>query len=93
MTKPSKKPTKPQEDVKKYALSEEEKTGLKRLLTTLGFFNTAIQGLEYSLQINQAAIEKRVGVGEAPAGFKHQTRIDMETMELHVRTVKDEEAK
>ena len=77
------------ENVKKYSLSDSEKASVKRILTTIGFFNTAIQGLQYSLQIEQAGIEKRVDVKEAPKGFKHQARIDMETMELLVQTVKE----
>ena len=77
------------EAVKKYSLSDSEKASVKRILTTMGFFNTAVQGLQYSMHIEQAGIEKRVGVSPAPQGFKNETRIDMETMELLVQTVKE----
>lgn len=79
--------------VKKYSLSKEEETVIKRLLSTMGFFNTALEGIQLSLQVEQARIEGRCKLGQPKAGYKHQTRIDMESMSLLVKEVKIEEPK
>jgi len=89
----SKSQEKKEEGVKKYSLSDIEKQSFKRILSTMGFLNTCLEGLQYSLQVQQAAVEKRVSVGEAPKGFTIQTRIDMETFELLAKQVKIEEPK
>lgn len=78
------------EDVKKYSLSKEEQADFKRIISTMGFFQVALQGLEYSLQIKQSQIEASRAVGKAPEGYRLQSRIDMEAGQLLVRKVKIE---
>lgn len=80
-------------EVKKYPLTIEEKTGFKRILSTMGFFNAALEGLQLSLQVLQAQIENGRKVGTAPEGFVLQTKIDIEDGFLCVRKVKKEEPK
>lgn len=80
-------------DVKEYSLSDDEKQSIKRIISTMGFFNAALEGLSYSLQVQQAAIEKRCSIGEPPKGFKYQTRIDPATFKLFRRKVKIEDKK
>lgn len=80
-------------DVKEYSISDEDKQTIKRIITTMGFFNAALEGLSYSLQVQQAAIEKKCAIGEPPAGYKYQTRIDPATFKLFRRKVKIEDKK
>jgi len=82
--------TTPKEEIRKFKLTDDEFTKFKRLLNTIGFFNTAVESMQTDLQVTQAMIENRVAVGQAPEGYKYQTKIDMETKELHVKKVKDE---
>lgn len=82
--------TTPKEEIRKFKLTDDEFTKFKRLLNTIGFFNTAVESMQTDLQVTQAMIENRVAVGQAPEGYRYQTKIDMETKELHVKKVKDE---
>lgn len=85
------KPTKKMDDgVKKFSLSDQEKARIKRILSTMGFFNVALEGLQYSLEVEQRMVEKRVGVKEAKEGYRLETMIDPDSFELFVREVKIE---
>lgn len=86
---------KPEEDkdLKKYSLNAEEQANMKRLLSTMGFVETIMEGLRISSQVQKVQIEERCGIKEAPVGFKYQSRIDMEKFQLLVKKVKIEEPK
>lgn len=80
-------------DYKIFSTTDEEKTKIRRVLSTVGFFNAAIEGLNYSLEVEKSRIESRVGVGKAKEGYFIQTMIDPETLNLFVREIKKPEAK
>lgn len=80
------------ETLNKYPLSKEEQTEFKRILSTMGFFNAAVEGLQSSLQIKQAQVEARHGIIKAPEGFTLQSRIDLETGFLMVKKIKNQPA-
>ena len=78
-------------EYKTYSTTKEEKANIRRILSTVGFFDEVIKGLNYSLQIEQGKIEKRCGIGKAKEGYTIQTKLDPETLDLFVREIKDEE--
>jgi ribosomal protein S16 len=78
-------------DYKIFSTTDDEKRKIKRILTTVGFFNTAIEGMNYSLEVEQRRIEERVKVGKAKEGYSLHTMIDPETLNLFVREVKKPE--
>lgn len=78
------------EEIKKFKLTEDESNTIARLARTIGFFNVALEAMQTQLQVTQAMIENRVAIGTAPQGYKYQTKIDMESKELHVKKVKVE---
>jgi len=83
----------PKRDYKIFSTTDDEKRKIKRILSTVGFFNSAIEGLQYSLEIEQRKIEERVKVGKAKEGFALHTMLDPETLNLFVREVKKPETK
>lgn len=89
---PSKEELKKQKerDYKIYSTTDEEKHALRQALATIGYFNAAIEGLELKLQFEQAKIERRVGADKVKAkeGYRMQTMIDPETLNLFVREMK-----
>lgn len=89
MSKKTKKQAESKRDYKIYSTTEEEKHAFRQALATIGYFNTAIEGLELKLQLEQAKVERRVGADrEKPKeGFRMQTMIDPETLNLFVREI------
>jgi len=65
---------------KQYDISEEEQLRLKRVISTIGFFTTALNGLQLQLEVEKRTIEKRVAVGE-----DEETVLDMNEMKLFVK--------
>jgi hypothetical protein len=65
---------------KQYDISEEEQLRLKRVISTIGFFTTALNGLQLQLELEKRTIEKRVAVGE-----DEETVLDMNEMKLFVK--------
>lgn len=90
MSQKTKKQKEGERDYKIYSTTDEEKHALRQALATIGYFNAAIEGLELKLQFEQAKIERRVGADKAKAkeGYRMQTMIDPETLNLFVREVK-----
>ena len=77
------------EELKKFPLTKEEQSEFKRILSTMGFFNASIEGLQALLQIKQAQIEVRHGITTAPEGYSLKSRIDLETGFLMVKKIKN----
>lgn len=90
MSKKTQKKKEAERDYKIYSTSDEEKHALRQALATIGYFNAAIEGLELKLQFEQAKIERRVGADKVKPkeGYRMQTMIDPETLNLFVREVK-----
>lgn len=77
--------------VKRFMTSADEQKRIRRIMSTIGFFNTAIEGLNYSLEVEQRRIEARINIGKAKEGYSMQTMIDPVSLELFVREVKNPE--
>ena len=91
MSKKTQNKAEAKRDYKIFSTTDDEKRRIKRILSTVGFFNTAIEGLQYSLEIEQRKIEERVKVGKEKEGYSLQTMLDPETMNLFVREIKKPE--
>lgn len=89
MSQKTKKQAEGKRDYKIYSTTEEEKHAFRQALATIGYFNTAIEGLELKLQFEQAKVERRVGADKVKAkeGFRTQTMIDPDTLNLFVREI------
>jgi uridine kinase len=93
MSQKTKKEAEAKRDYKIFSTTDDEKRKIRRILSTVGFFNAAIEGLQYSLEVEQRRVEERVKVGKAKEGFTLQTMLDPETLNLFVREVKIPEPK